>query len=314
MWQELGETEEQRVRTLVELLVTSKTGKLLLEKARNRAASQGKILFDVIIPGEISITDTTLVRRFSPERPEAMAFELHSKIYINKDLKVRDAILDLAHELVHYIYKTPFNPYQDEFKADEFVTSTLEGRGGEIDAFLAECQVEKELFPTRNRDGSNCKLVFDEEGQVSRHLAVKEFYKVGPFLSQMQKDLQKFLIDSTKFGYLKEEQATFISSAYGLPYPLAALREYEVIMTKVCENDYKRLSFMKQSIGEGLGRQLASSLEEDHVTDQMASGVRPSEQPEGNTKKMGHRAQEFDRMAQSFNRRCQYFSARSGRK
>ncbi len=301
-WRDLSKNEEERVRFLVETLLTSKTGKMLLGKARDRSASQGKTLFDVIAPGEISITDTTLIRRFSPDRPEATAYELQSKIYINRDLKVRDALLDLAHELVHFIYKTPFNPYKDEFQVKEFIVSTLEGRGGEIDAFMAECLVERELFPSRNRENSNCHLVVDEEGRTSREKAISEFYRVGPYLKMLSGDLARYRLRPENFAAMTDEHANFISSAYAVPYPLAALKEFETIMGKVCENDYKRLAYMRESIGSPIGRTLASVLHSED-SDSASTGMAGLEKIEGK----GARGQEFAQMARSYQKRCEFF-------
>ncbi|MBI2519075.1 MAG: hypothetical protein HYV97_01600 [Bdellovibrio sp.] len=304
-WRDLSKDEEERVRFLVETLLTSSTGKKLLGKARDRAASQGKTLFDVILPGEISITDSTLVRRFSPDRPEATTYELQSKIYINEDLKVRDALLDLAHELVHFIYKTPFNPYQDEFAVKDFIVSTLEGRGGEIDAFMAECLVEHELFPTRNRANSNCQFIFGEDGTPSRAKAIEEFYRVGAYFKMLKTELARYNLEMEQFPLMKDDHANFISSAYAVPYPLAALREYETIMSKVCENDYKRLGYMRDSIGNPIGRTLASVLHSEE-SDSASTTMAGLEKIEGK----GARGREFLKMAQSYQKRCEFFHPR----
>ncbi|MEK6624911.1 MAG: hypothetical protein AABY86_08085 [Bdellovibrionota bacterium] len=301
-WRDLSENEEERVRFLVETLLTSSTGKKLLSKARDRAANQGKTLFDVILPGEISITDSTLIRRFSPDRPEATAYELQSKIYINRDLKVRDALLDLAHELVHFIYKTPFNPYQDEFTVKDFIVSTLEGRGGEIDAFMAECLVERELFPSRNRENSNCTLIVGEDGTPTREKTIEEFYRVGAYLKMLRTDLSRYHLTLEQFPKMKDGHANFISSAYAVPYPLAALREYETIMSKVCENDYKRLAYMRESIGNPLGRTIASVLHSEE-SDSASTAMAGIEKMEGK----GARGHEFLKMAQSYQKRCEFF-------
>ena len=45
---------------------------------------------------------------------------------------------------------------------------------------------------------------------------------------------------------ITKEKINFISSAYGVPYPMAALMEYDLVLEKVCENDKKRLAYMQQ--------------------------------------------------------------------
>ena len=51
----------------------------------------------------------------------------------------------------------------------------------------------------------------------------------------------------SSFGATSRGGAHFISSAYGLPYPLAAVHEYEAIMERVCQNDNRRLAIMRRN-------------------------------------------------------------------
>lgn len=66
-WLLLGKSDSQRVFTLVQILSQSPTGKRIVDRARAKARGQGKTMTDVIMPGNGSVTDTTLIRRFNSE-------------------------------------------------------------------------------------------------------------------------------------------------------------------------------------------------------------------------------------------------------
>ena len=43
------------------------------------------------------------------------------------------------------------------------------------------------------------------------------------------------------------DRALFYSSAYGVPYPIAALEEFEWVKEKVCNNDERRIELISNS-------------------------------------------------------------------
>lgn len=249
-WYKPGEDVDEKIQKLISILSESKTGKKLLAKATNKASREGKRLVDLFEVGDGSLLDTTLVRRFSPNDPGAIQYQSRSTVYINKRHSYYNAVLDMAHELTHYIFRKPFNPYIGEFDPGEFVRSTVEGRGGEVEAYLIECKVMYELFPVRVGKSSNCAKVKEPEtGKLSKKLAVEQFYKVGRHIRSYKNDLVDYNIKMEEFPHISSGEATFISSAWGLPYPVAALKEYKIIMGKVCQNDQKRLALMRKNLG-----------------------------------------------------------------
>jgi hypothetical protein len=257
-WIKIHSNEKKSINRLISILRQSKTGVKLLKKATRKAAGEGKQLSNLFKSGEGSLLDTTLVRRFSRINPDRVVYENRSTIYINKRHTILNAVLDMAHELTHFSFRKPFNPYVGNFTPDQFVKSTVEGVGGEVDAYLIECRVLYELFPTSAKSVSNCEKVRDSKsGKFSKKVGVQQFYKVGRHVRSYMQELSFFKLSSNKFPHLSSRTATFISSAWGLPYPLAALKEYKSIMDKVCHNDQKRLVIMKRNIG----RSPASSLE-----------------------------------------------------
>ncbi len=244
-WIYLDETPESSLAKLVVLLSKSQTGKKIIQAAAAKARSQQQSLKDVLIVGESSLTDTTLVRRFVPTKPDEVTYESKSVVYLNRHLSVIDGLLDLAHELTHFNERQAFNPYRVNFTLKEFIASTVEGQGGEVEAYLSECQVLSELYPSLIRDRSNCANVMEADGKLSREKGIAHFYRIGGHMQQMQEELGRYRIPASDFPRLSGDAPIFISSAYGLPYPIAAVKEYTSIMGKACENDRKRLSLLE---------------------------------------------------------------------
>jgi hypothetical protein len=244
-WMDYTSSEELNFKKLFELLSRSNTGERLIKEATYKASRMGHTLSDVVKVGEGSLTDTTLVRKFSPHSPEHVVYESRSVVYLSRYLSWDDALLDLAHELTHFVYRESFNPYSENFNAKDFIKSTIEGDGGEVQAFLTECRVLRELFSRKSTTRSHCEKIENERGDLSYSKAVELFYHIGSYYSGFHKQLETRSIASS-FSDLKPEKINFISSAYGVPYPIAALMEYDLVLKKVCENDKKRLAYMQQ--------------------------------------------------------------------
>lgn len=262
-WMDYTSSSELNLKKLMELLSRSDTGEKLLKEAQYKASRSGLTLLDVIKVGEGSLTDTTLVRKFSPHSPEHVIYESRSVVYLNRHLAWDDALLDLAHELTHYIYRESFNPYSDSFNAKDFIKGTIEGSGGEVQAFLTECKVLSELFSKTVQSRSHCLKIQDESGALSFTKAVELFYHVGNYFDDFKSQLAKRGMDSS-FSNLKSEKINFISSAYGVPYPIAALMEYELVVNKVCENDKKRLAYLQQGPRQAGQLRAPASASPDH--------------------------------------------------
>ena len=127
-WITPGALGPKAVSALLEELATTPTGADLIHKARKKAKAQGVTLESLVNIGPLSATDTTLVRRFSRTRPREISYEKTSVIYLNKNLKALDALLDLAHELVHFTRRDAFNPYGKHFALANFISSMAGGK------------------------------------------------------------------------------------------------------------------------------------------------------------------------------------------
>ena len=246
-WVKAGDTWEESLRLMVGLLKKSSIGKELIMNAKRKANEYGQTFYDVVKVGQGSITDTTLIRKFSPSNPSQIVYETRSKVYIDKNLSLFDAVLDLAHELTHYTKRTAFNPYTSTFSLKDFIRSTVEGNGGEVEAYIVECRVMSQLFPRLKNRKSNCEKVFDYSiGNYRKEKGIKQFYRVGDHLKEFLNLKSSWRSKESEFPYLSGREPIFVSSAYSLPYPIAAIREYQAIMFKVCRNDKKRLELLKE--------------------------------------------------------------------
>ena len=249
-WYNRAKSDEENFKRIISGLKTTTAGKLIIEKATTKAAQKGMTLYDVIAVGEGSLTDTTLVRKFSAINPGQVSYETRSKVYLNRHLTTLDAMLDFAHELTHFTYREAFNPYDARFSLKDFIKSTVEGRGGEVDAFIVECRVLKELMPTTSANNPSCNRLYDKTtGSVSKFLGIQEFYKVGRHYDLFKRDLEKFALNEKDLPEASASEAYFISSAWGLPYPVAAIKEFTNIMDKVCKNDQNRLTLLQNKLG-----------------------------------------------------------------
>lgn len=251
-WYKKNRSEEENFKRLVEGLKKIPSGKKVIEKASEKAAQKGFTLYDVVAIGDGSLTDTTLIRRFAASDPLLVMYETKSKVYLNRHLRTLDALLDFAHELTHYTYREAFNPYDHHFALKDFIKGTVEGKGGEVEAFMVECKVLFELLPQSGAERSSCQKVFDKKlGAISKELGIQEFYKVGSHYSNFKKEIEKFSLNDKDLPEASEGEAWFISSAWGLPYPVAAVKEYANIMDRVCKNDQNRLALMQNKITRG---------------------------------------------------------------
>ena len=247
-WKSKGSSEKEAIEIVLKAISKSSTGQKLIEAAKGRAKELGGELIDFISGSSKSYTDTTLVRRFKPHHPDQIEYRTKSVVYLDNDLGQVEAILDLSHELTHFTYRTPFNPYNEKFKPGRFIASTIEGRGGEVDAYLTECRILEELFSVKVKGRFQCGQIKDpKSGQLSRRQAIKRFYQMGHHIKEFRKKIAKHGIDESKIEEISADQAMFYSSAYGVPYPVAALEEFEWVKEKVCNNDERRIELISHS-------------------------------------------------------------------
>ena len=115
-----------------------------------------------------------------------------------------------------------------------------------------ECMIAEELLGVAFMRKSSC-LRLKENDTYQWSLVVENFYRVGDFFDEFTKHFRPSDgrnpasdLVTNYFPQLAKTQPVFVSSAYGLPYPLAAIMEYNKIEQTVCQNEHKRLSYLRQ--------------------------------------------------------------------
>tara|TARA_B100000925_G_scaffold240856_1_gene190046 strand:- start:4882 stop:5838 length:957 start_codon:yes stop_codon:yes gene_type:complete len=261
-WVFLSTNDQERFQILLDFLGRSEFGKKLISDSKKKAKefSDDKEFLEFFKKGKTSITDTTLSRHFPPSDPQDISYTSSSMIYLDEDLSIEDAILDLAHELTHFSKRPTTNPYSEYFDLEFYIESTILGQGGESEAFISECMVMRDLFLDRFNQDKNClNLNAAESGSLTqRVIARKLFFKLGKHAGEFRKSLSKHNLPGDHFPHTESTGPVFISSNYDLPYPVAAVAEYESIMKRVCKNDKRRLGYLKKRMNETVNRSPAS--------------------------------------------------------
>ncbi len=219
------------------ILEQSSAGNRLLRHARRKWNLESiEELISMLRWGAVSKTDAVLTRQLDLETGK----EIHSRkitIFIKHNQNLQDLVLDLAHELTHAIQGPAWNPYDPSLTARSYIKLAIEGKGGEVDALLTECQVARELavryaLPTKRCDA----FVLKSNGNLSKRRIRKEFYKVGKYKKMLQKRLGR-----KKFR-LSRRLPTLISSTGNAPYPVALLLEFEELTRVACLNTRRRIA------------------------------------------------------------------------
>lgn len=248
-WTGLAGTTADAVEGLLILLRKSAVGRGLILKARAKALESDRDLKEIVEAGNETVTDTTFVRKSVFEAGEFQTNYIEiSRIILNKDLSIEDAVINLAHELTHFIFRHQNNPYQ-EIDLKSFISNTIDGIGGEVDATMVECRVIKELFQRRFVEDIACqRIIVDQERSTStvRSEGLKEFYKVGDYWPQIEQLFRKYNLSMADFPLLSKRQPLYFSGQYGVPYPLAAIKEYQKLVQKICTNEEIRLQKIKE--------------------------------------------------------------------
>lgn len=229
---------KQSIESLFYYLSQSSAGDKLLQVFYKKI--KNKPLEKVLVPSDISLTDTTLTRVHDIKSGGTELIE-ESIIYLNQNLSMKDALLDLAHEMVHFNYKNTFNPYDSDYNVVTHIKNTIEGKGAEAHAFIVECQVSLELFGAK-LTSKKCIDYFRPQNKVFDYKkVVSDFYKVGDFYDEFSDSLGPL---KSHFHHIKNSRPIFISAHRKTPYPIAALTEFLHIKAKTCENEKRRMRYI----------------------------------------------------------------------
>ncbi len=236
------------VPELVSILREVPAGRHVLEAAEKkdpRFASRLKL-------GSASFTETTFSRTYSlVDGKEQIA--LRHEITLNKSLSLADAVVDLAHELVHFTQKGMLDPYRPGFELSQFIRNGIEGEGGELSALAVECQVawgleaRFENFPQHRL----CERYRKQEDVFHQAAARRDYYSLGTWYRDADEMLRKAI------PHLSKGPVVFTSSYAGKPYPLALAEEFDMTRRAACANNRRKYRLIA-SQSQGGGRRPAS--------------------------------------------------------
>ena len=247
----IAEEKQNRMTESFSLLKKCPFGRTLIQKAKRRlAAKTDSELIALFRSSSVSKTDATLTRQFNPETGEEFR-KRDVTIYLRAEQNINDLVLDMAHELAHFVFIQPWDPYDPALTAAQYIYTAIEKPGGEVDAIDAECRVGLELSIARGLSAERCKTyLIGIKGQVDRNKIKEDLYKVGRHKGQFVKTLG---LESELFPLLSDQPPALFSSTGKAPYPIALLAEFKELTDIACENSRRRI----ESIG---GRSPASEF------------------------------------------------------
>ena len=199
-----------------------------------------------------SYTESTYVRTYSLEDASDF-FEVQNEIGLNRTLSRKELLYDFVHELTHFLYRRPQNPYSPDFSLLTFIRNGVEERGGELDAFQMEClvawQLEKAIKMPKHRLCQRYKQSkISGSKRFARERARGDYYAVGRFYSQL-----KGLVRA--FPELTKSEVVFRSSLGKVPYPLALIQEYGIVRQRACQNNARKAELLGRHAARLQGRQ-----------------------------------------------------------
>ena len=235
-------------KELLPFLELSAEGSSILKDAKARDPNFAeKIRF-----GQASFTESTFSRTYSLLDGKEK-INLDHTVVLNQKLPLSDAILDLAHELVHFTEKKMLDPYGKNFSLVQFVRQGIEGQGGELAALEKECKTAWELkerfsgFPTHYL----CSPYKRKEG-FDREKAKRDYYALGAWIGDAPDSMRKEIKE------ISEKRVVLSSSFARKPYPIALAEEFQSTLRSACENNRKKYELITAQ-AEG-GRAPASDL------------------------------------------------------
>lgn len=223
----------------IALLRSTETGARVFENARESLGfSKEDEIFSALEWGPVSKTDATLTRAFNP----LTGLENRSRsilISIRLEQPMGEIVLDLVHELVHAGSRPIWDPYDPELTPTRYITISIEGPGGEIDALEAECRVAYDLETRIGHKIKRCERYRVPGSQgVDRERMTTDFYKVGHWITLLTSELG----DSELLPSLLSEKPELFSSTGNAPYPVALYEEFLEMTRAACRNTERRLA------------------------------------------------------------------------
>ncbi len=237
---------------LVNLLKTVPEGLDVLRRAERK----DPLFAERIKLGEASFTESTFSRTYSLIDGKQQ-ISLRHEVTLNRRLSLANAVVDLAHELVHFTEKGMLDPYRPGFELSQFIRNGIEGEGGELRALAVECKVAWSLeraylgFPQHRL----CERYREPGNAFGASMAKRDYYALGAWFERSGARLQREIPE------ISANATVFTSSYAAKPYPVALAEEFAMTRRAACENNQRKYRLIASQSASG--RQPASSLWEE---------------------------------------------------
>ncbi len=199
-------------------------GKSLLARAEKRDAQ----ILAHVSAGPASLTEKTVASFDVPFDGQDKVERQSGKISIHEKLGLADAAADLAHELTHFLERSPIDPYQEDFSEARYVREGIEGKGGELEAFARECEVARALekkFPAF--PAHRLCAPFWVGGVFQKEKARLAYYALGswwPKAGAVKKNIPE----------LSAASSPLASNRNRKPYPISLAEEFRQTWRNAC--------------------------------------------------------------------------------
>ncbi len=245
--------EWRTVRELAVLLRKVPEGRRVLEQAERK---DPKVL-ERVLRGNASFTESTFSRTYSLIDGKEV-IQLKHVITLSRRLKLADAVVDLAHELLHFTEKGMLDPYRPGFELEQFVRKGIEGEGGELAALEVECKVAWQLERSGNGFPRHrlCVRYRQKEDRFNRKMARLDYYSVGTWYQDLTPELKQVMPE------LSDGAVTFTSSYAAKPYPVALAEEYAMTRRMACRNNRRKYRLIAAQSDGGRGPASAELMRE----------------------------------------------------
>lgn len=234
-------SEWRGIPELISVLGSVPEGKKILDQAKRKNAN----FIEQMKAGNASFTESTFVRTYSlldgKER-----IELRHELTLSKKLNLAEAVVDLAHELVHYTDKGMLDPYRPGFTLKEFVKNGIEGPGGELLALKEECEVAWALERTYPSYPTHLLCSGYHKGAgFDLAKAKRDYYSLGGWYLKTEDAMRRELPE------LSDRKVQFNSSYAGKPYPVALAEEFRETRRAACANNRRKYRLIAAQAGGG---------------------------------------------------------------
>ena len=228
-------------------------GRQLLKDARKRDPD----FMDKVKLSHVSHTETVFSRAYSLDSNREI-LQVEKFIQLRENMPFLELLYDFVHELVHFTYQEPQNPYNFSSKIDDFIQNGISGRGGELEAFQMECFISWELETQESIPSHRLCDRYRGAGEdiFLSKVAEREFYTLGSYyreLSHLQEELP----------FLSKGRVRFRSSLNMVPYPIYFRNEFISLRKQACDNNRRKKHLLASFSASASSRNIAdpSALE-----------------------------------------------------